>query len=229
MGTQAYSVIEQGKVDVLLQSSPRDRRVIFEEAAGISRFKLQKTRSPAAAGTGRSEPAAPLRHRRGGGQPPADRPRPGRQGPPLQGIHRPPPGAAHPGGPGRLAAPHRAAGGVREGTPVVDRRSATPGGRAPRRAKPACWKPTHRVGELNEAIRQAEGADRRQPRADRRPGIDHRARAGARPRTGRGNRPLPPAIAGPRRPGRRAGAAVPRHHATPSRKPKSSSARSPSR
>jgi chromosome segregation protein len=45
MGTQAYSVIEQGKVDVLLQSSPRDRRVIFEEAAGISRFKLRKLES----------------------------------------------------------------------------------------------------------------------------------------------------------------------------------------
>ena len=42
MGTQAYSVIEQGKVDVLLQSSPRDRRLIFEEAAGISRFKVKK-------------------------------------------------------------------------------------------------------------------------------------------------------------------------------------------
>ncbi len=45
MGTQAYSVIEQGKVDVLLQSSPRDRRLIFEEAAGISRFKLRKLES----------------------------------------------------------------------------------------------------------------------------------------------------------------------------------------
>jgi chromosome segregation protein len=42
MGTHAYSVIEQGKVDVLLQSSPRERRVIFEEAAGISRFKARK-------------------------------------------------------------------------------------------------------------------------------------------------------------------------------------------
>ncbi|MBN1591581.1 MAG: chromosome segregation protein SMC [Pirellulales bacterium] len=42
MGTQAYSVIEQGKVDVLLQSSPKDRRVIFEEAAGISLFKSKK-------------------------------------------------------------------------------------------------------------------------------------------------------------------------------------------
>jgi len=42
LGSQAYCVIEQGKGDVLLQSSPRDRRIIFEEAAGISRFKLRK-------------------------------------------------------------------------------------------------------------------------------------------------------------------------------------------
>jgi chromosome segregation protein len=45
LSTQAYSVIEQGKVDVLLQSSARDRRVIFEEAAGISRFKARKIES----------------------------------------------------------------------------------------------------------------------------------------------------------------------------------------
>lgn len=45
VATEAYSVIEQGKVDVLLQSSPRDRRMIFEEAAGISRFKAKKIES----------------------------------------------------------------------------------------------------------------------------------------------------------------------------------------
>jgi chromosome segregation protein len=45
VATEAYSVIEQGKVDVLLQSSPRDRRMIFEEAAGISRFKIKKIES----------------------------------------------------------------------------------------------------------------------------------------------------------------------------------------
>jgi chromosome segregation protein len=39
---EAYSIIEQGKVDALLQASPRDRRAIFEEAAGISRFKAKK-------------------------------------------------------------------------------------------------------------------------------------------------------------------------------------------
>src|ERR1700736_6598397 len=41
-GAEAYCVIEQGRVDVLLQASTRDRRVIFEEAAGISRFKAKK-------------------------------------------------------------------------------------------------------------------------------------------------------------------------------------------
>ncbi|GAB4189165.1 MAG: chromosome segregation protein SMC [Phycisphaeraceae bacterium] len=42
IGTEAYSVIEQGKVDVLLQSNAIERRAIFEEAAGISRFKARK-------------------------------------------------------------------------------------------------------------------------------------------------------------------------------------------
>jgi chromosome segregation protein len=41
-GHDAYCIIEQGKVDALLQSSPKDRRVIFEEAAGISQFKIKK-------------------------------------------------------------------------------------------------------------------------------------------------------------------------------------------
>src|ERR1700722_6328135 len=42
-GNDAYSIIEQGRVDVLLQASTKDRRAIFEEAAGISRFKAKKT------------------------------------------------------------------------------------------------------------------------------------------------------------------------------------------
>src|SRR6476660_7460287 len=41
-GADAYSLIEQGKVDKLLQASAKDRRAIFEEAAGISRFKAKK-------------------------------------------------------------------------------------------------------------------------------------------------------------------------------------------
>ena len=42
VGVDAYSVIEQGKVDVLLQSNPQDRRIIFEEAAGISKYKAKR-------------------------------------------------------------------------------------------------------------------------------------------------------------------------------------------
>ncbi len=45
IATEAYSVIEQGKVDVMLQSSPKDRRAIFEEASGISRFKAKKIKA----------------------------------------------------------------------------------------------------------------------------------------------------------------------------------------
>ena len=42
VGVDAYSVIEQGKVDLLLQSNPQERRIIFEEAAGISKYKAKK-------------------------------------------------------------------------------------------------------------------------------------------------------------------------------------------
>jgi chromosome segregation protein len=41
-GSDAYCIIEQGRVDILLQASNKDRRTIFEEAAGISRFKAKK-------------------------------------------------------------------------------------------------------------------------------------------------------------------------------------------
>ncbi len=42
VGVDAYSLIEQGKVERLLQASNKDRRAIFEEAAGISRFNAKK-------------------------------------------------------------------------------------------------------------------------------------------------------------------------------------------
>src|SRR5262245_28165589 len=44
-GTAASCIIEQGRVDALLQASTHDRRMIFEEAAGISRFKVKKIES----------------------------------------------------------------------------------------------------------------------------------------------------------------------------------------
>ncbi len=42
VGVNAYSLIEQGKVETFLQASPADRRAVFDEAAGISRYKARK-------------------------------------------------------------------------------------------------------------------------------------------------------------------------------------------
>jgi chromosome segregation protein len=45
VGVDAYSVIEQGRVAALLEANPEERRLIFEEAAGISKFKQRKKES----------------------------------------------------------------------------------------------------------------------------------------------------------------------------------------
>ena len=45
MGREGYSIIGQGRIDELLSSKPEDRRAIFEEAAGISKFKSRKLES----------------------------------------------------------------------------------------------------------------------------------------------------------------------------------------
>ncbi len=42
VGADAYSIIEQGKVDAMLLSSPVERRTVFEEAAGVAKFKLRR-------------------------------------------------------------------------------------------------------------------------------------------------------------------------------------------
>ena len=39
IGKSSYSVLEQGKIDQILSQKPEDRRYIFEEAAGITRYK----------------------------------------------------------------------------------------------------------------------------------------------------------------------------------------------
>lgn len=45
MGREGYSIIGQGRIDELLSAKPEDRRQIFEEAAGISKFKARKVDS----------------------------------------------------------------------------------------------------------------------------------------------------------------------------------------
>jgi chromosome segregation protein len=42
VGSKAYSIVEQGKVDELVNSKPEERRGLIEEAAGTSKYKSRK-------------------------------------------------------------------------------------------------------------------------------------------------------------------------------------------
>lgn len=42
MGKSAYSIIEQGQIDRILSTKPEDRRFIFDEVAGINKFKARQ-------------------------------------------------------------------------------------------------------------------------------------------------------------------------------------------
>lgn len=42
IGKASYSIMEQGRVEAILNAKPEDRRAIFDEAAGISRFKMDR-------------------------------------------------------------------------------------------------------------------------------------------------------------------------------------------
>ncbi len=41
-GAKAYSIIEQGKIGMILSSRPEERRLVIEEAAGVTKFKARK-------------------------------------------------------------------------------------------------------------------------------------------------------------------------------------------
>jgi chromosome segregation protein len=42
IGAESYSLVEQGKIDLLLSSKPEDRRLVFDEASGITKYKGQR-------------------------------------------------------------------------------------------------------------------------------------------------------------------------------------------
>ena len=42
IGAEGYSLVEQGKIDIILSARPEDRRLVFDEAAGIVKYKIQK-------------------------------------------------------------------------------------------------------------------------------------------------------------------------------------------
>ncbi|HEX7665295.1 MAG TPA: AAA family ATPase, partial [Polyangiaceae bacterium] len=42
VGTKAYSIVEQGKIGLIVSAKPEDRRILIEEAAGITKYKARK-------------------------------------------------------------------------------------------------------------------------------------------------------------------------------------------
>ena len=42
IGAKAYSIIEQGKIGMILHAKPEERRFLIEEAAGVTKFKARK-------------------------------------------------------------------------------------------------------------------------------------------------------------------------------------------
>lgn len=42
IGAESYSIIAQGKIDLVLSSKPEERRQVFDEASGITKYKSQK-------------------------------------------------------------------------------------------------------------------------------------------------------------------------------------------
>ncbi|MBB2478700.1 chromosome segregation protein SMC [Bacillus sp. APMAM] len=45
LGREAFSIISQGKVEEILNSKPEERRTIFEEAAGVLKYKTRKKKA----------------------------------------------------------------------------------------------------------------------------------------------------------------------------------------
>ncbi|MBI4981911.1 MAG: hypothetical protein HZC15_02005 [Candidatus Omnitrophica bacterium] len=42
VGAESYSIVAQGKIDLVLSSKPEERRMVFDEASGITKYKAQK-------------------------------------------------------------------------------------------------------------------------------------------------------------------------------------------
>ena len=63
LGKEMHSVVSQGRVEAIIHSKPRDRRMLIEEAAGLGKHRKRRRRGPAEAGAHAGQPRA--RARRG--------------------------------------------------------------------------------------------------------------------------------------------------------------------
>ncbi len=86
VGRGAYSMMEQGKIDLILSSRPEDRRAVFEEAAGITKYKTQKREALRKLEATEANLVRVERHHQGSQKADWFPAAPGRQGPPIPGT-----------------------------------------------------------------------------------------------------------------------------------------------
>ena len=68
IGKEGYSIIGQGQIDKILSGKPEERRELFDEAAGIVKFKRRKNVSLKKTGRGTAEPDQGERYPPGAGK-----------------------------------------------------------------------------------------------------------------------------------------------------------------
>jgi chromosome segregation protein len=61
IGKNAYSIIEQGRIGLIVTSKPEDRRAFIEDAAGVSRYKARRKQAERRIRSHRAEPRPRLR------------------------------------------------------------------------------------------------------------------------------------------------------------------------
>ena len=173
----------------MLQSSPKDRRAIFEEASGISRFKAKKIEALRRLERVDQNLLRLTRHCRRSRKPVEKRAGSGGQSPALQRTRRPVAAASHASWPGRLAQPGRATGGDRPCRCWPVRPEISAATTAAADAETHAESLEQQTGEVDREIHAAESqlADNRQRSATIETTIEHeRIRAA---RFGRVSRP----------------------------------------
>jgi chromosome segregation protein len=95
VGRSAYSIMEQGKIDLILSSRPEDRRTVFEEAAGITKYKTQKREALRKLEATEANPPT-RRHHQGSKAPDRLAPAAGRESAAISGVAGRSPGARYP-------------------------------------------------------------------------------------------------------------------------------------
>ncbi len=71
LGREMHSVISQGRVDEIVHSKPRDRRLLVEEAAGLGKHRKRRRRAQLKLERTQEQPRSGPRRRARGPQPPA--------------------------------------------------------------------------------------------------------------------------------------------------------------